>query len=85
MTRRLPLLVLLLGAVADSVPAQPPKATDAASAAVNAAIARQPKRKKTMALTAGKPAASRDDRSAAPAGRVGVPQRSAAGNKAPKR
>jgi hypothetical protein len=85
MTCRFPLLMLLLVGATDAVPAQPPKATDAASAAVNAALARQPKRKKAPALSAGKPAITRDGQPVVPAGRIAPPQRSAGGTKAPKR
>ena len=86
MTCRVPLLVFLFTAVTESAPAQqPPKPADAASAAVNASLARQPKRKKAPLLSAGKPDAARDDRAVAPDGRVALPRRSAAAAKPVKR
>ena len=86
MTSRVPFLVLLFAVVTDGAPAQqPPKPTDAASAAVNASLARQPKRKKAPMLSAGKADAVRDARAVAPAGRVALPQRSAAAGKPVKR
>ncbi len=69
-------------AVANGPQAKP---TDAASAAVNASLARRPKRKQPPSLTSGKPDAARDERAVVPAGRVAVPRRASAGAKATKR
>ncbi|MBU6367440.1 MAG: hypothetical protein KJT01_14600 [Gemmatimonadetes bacterium] len=90
--RALPLAALLLAVLAPSVgrtqpPAVRPAAvsagvqggpsTDAATAAVNATLARQPKRKQPFALTAAKPDTARARPATTPAGGVAAPRRSA--------